>query len=171
LDAMPEPVIPDENQRYRASDLNLAVAAIILWNTVYLGRAVTELRSQGEVIGDELLAHIAPLGWEHITFNGGLRLAHRAAPTELLAIPKSTARRSWRWLSVGFGEDSAMTPTRPRPAKPPSAPPSPPGSPTDLEPSGKSCLAGHSRRSYRYVSGTGATPTSAEGPPGMDGPL
>src|SRR5208337_2475509 len=26
-----------ENQRYRASGLNLAVAAIILWNTVYLG--------------------------------------------------------------------------------------------------------------------------------------
>ena len=59
-----------ENQRYRASGLNLAVAAIILWNTVYLGRAVAELRSQGEVIGDDLLAHIAPLGWEHITFNG-----------------------------------------------------------------------------------------------------
>ena len=29
-----------ENQRYRASGLNLAVAATILWNTVYLGRAV-----------------------------------------------------------------------------------------------------------------------------------
>jgi TnpA family transposase len=59
-----------ENQRYRASGLNLAVAAIILWNTVYLGRAVDELRSRGEIIPDELVAHIAPLGWEHITFNG-----------------------------------------------------------------------------------------------------
>jgi TnpA family transposase len=59
-----------ENQRYRASGLNLAVAAITLWNTVYLGRAVDELRSRGEIIGDDLLAHIAPLGWEHITFNG-----------------------------------------------------------------------------------------------------
>ena len=59
-----------ENQRYRASGLNLAVAAIILWNTVYLGRAVDQLRSGGEVIRDELLSHIAPLGWEHITFNG-----------------------------------------------------------------------------------------------------
>ncbi len=29
-----------ENQRYRASGLNLVVAAIILWNTVYLERAV-----------------------------------------------------------------------------------------------------------------------------------
>ena len=59
-----------ENQRYRASGLNLAVAAIILWNTVYLGRAVDELRSRGETVPDDLLAHIAPLGWEHITFNG-----------------------------------------------------------------------------------------------------
>src|SRR5208282_4536061 len=57
-----------ENQRYRASGLNLAVAAIILWNSVYLGRAVEELRSRGEIIPDELLAHIAPLGWEHIAF-------------------------------------------------------------------------------------------------------
>ena len=48
-----------ENQRYRASGLNLAVAAIILWNTVYLSRAVTELRSQGEIISDDLLAHVA----------------------------------------------------------------------------------------------------------------
>ena len=61
-----------ENQRYRASGLNLAVAAIILWNTVYLGRAVDELRlrAEAETIPDELLAHVAPLGWEHIAFNG-----------------------------------------------------------------------------------------------------
>jgi len=59
-----------ENQSYRASGLNLAVAAIILWNTVYLGRAVDELRSRGEAIPNELVAHIAPLGWEHIAFNG-----------------------------------------------------------------------------------------------------
>jgi TnpA family transposase len=33
-----------ENQRYRASGLNLVVAAIVLWNTVYLGRAVVSSR-------------------------------------------------------------------------------------------------------------------------------
>jgi TnpA family transposase len=59
-----------ENQRYRASGLNLTIAAIILWNTVYLSRAVEELRSSGERLPNELLAHIAPLGWEHISFNG-----------------------------------------------------------------------------------------------------
>jgi hypothetical protein len=40
------------------------------WNTVYLSRAVAELRVQGEVLPDTLLAHIGPLGWEHISFNG-----------------------------------------------------------------------------------------------------
>ncbi|EIM30400.1 Tn3 family transposase [Microvirga lotononidis] len=59
-----------ENQRYRASGLNLTIAAIILWNTVYLSRAVDERRAGGEHLPDELLAHIAPLGWEHISFNG-----------------------------------------------------------------------------------------------------
>jgi TnpA family transposase len=32
-----------EHQRYRASGLNLVVAAIVLWNTVYLERAVQAL--------------------------------------------------------------------------------------------------------------------------------
>ena len=59
-----------ENQRCRASGLNLVVAAVILWNTVYLSHAVAELRSNGERVRDDFLAHIAPLGWEHITFNG-----------------------------------------------------------------------------------------------------
>jgi Tn3 transposase DDE domain len=36
-----------ENQRYRASGLNLVVAAIVLWNTVYLGRAIHGLRVSG----------------------------------------------------------------------------------------------------------------------------
>ena len=60
-----------ENQKYRASGLNLPAAAVILWNTVYLGRAVAELRARGEAVDDDLLAHVAPLGWEHIAFSGG----------------------------------------------------------------------------------------------------
>jgi len=35
-----------ENQRYRASGLNLVIAAITLWNTVYLERAVNALRER-----------------------------------------------------------------------------------------------------------------------------
>ena len=36
-----------ENQLHRASGLNLLVAAIILWNTTYLQRAVDYLRDHG----------------------------------------------------------------------------------------------------------------------------
>ena len=59
-----------ENQRYRASGLNLVVAAIVLWNTVYLERAVEDLRRRGHGIDDGLLQHLSPLGWEHINLTG-----------------------------------------------------------------------------------------------------
>lgn len=59
-----------EDQRHRASALNLVVAAIILWNTVYLARAVEELRNQGMAIPEELLEHLSPLGWEHVVLTG-----------------------------------------------------------------------------------------------------
>lgn len=59
-----------ENQRYRASGLNLVVAAIILWNTVYLERAIQSLRDLGKNIDETLLPHLSPLGWEHINLTG-----------------------------------------------------------------------------------------------------
>jgi hypothetical protein len=59
-----------ENQRYRASGLNLIVAAIVLWNTVYLERAVAALRGHRIAIDDESLAHLSPIGWEHINLTG-----------------------------------------------------------------------------------------------------
>jgi TnpA family transposase len=62
-----------EDQRYRASGLNLVVAAITLWNTAYLERAVEELRRQGLEIADDELEHLSPLGWEHITLTGEYR--------------------------------------------------------------------------------------------------
>jgi TnpA family transposase len=54
-----------DNQRYRASGLNLVVAAITLWNTVYLERAIATLREH-EYIEESLLPHVAPIGWNHL---------------------------------------------------------------------------------------------------------
>ena len=54
-----------ENQRHRASGLNLIVTATILWNTRHLERAVATLRAMEDVPG-HLLAHLSPLGWEHV---------------------------------------------------------------------------------------------------------
>jgi hypothetical protein len=53
-----------EPQRYRASGLNLVPAAIVLCDTVYLGRATNAVRSHGPV-DDLLLPYLFPLGWEH----------------------------------------------------------------------------------------------------------
>ncbi|BBE10377.1 Tn3 family Transposase [Mycoavidus cysteinexigens] len=49
-----------ENQRYRASGLNLVVSAIVLWNTVYLERAVYALRNSGKNVDNQLLQHLSP---------------------------------------------------------------------------------------------------------------
>ena len=59
-----------ENQSFRASGLSLITAAIVHWNMVYLDRAVRQLRAQGGIVPDDLLAHVAPLGWEHIGLTG-----------------------------------------------------------------------------------------------------
>ena len=59
-----------EQQQYRASGLNLITAAIVLWNTVYIERSVNALREQGQVIDDDHLQYLSPLGWEHINLTG-----------------------------------------------------------------------------------------------------
>lgn len=59
-----------QTQQHRASGLALVTAAIALWNTVYLGRALDAARRRGDLIPDVLLAHFAPLGWQHLNLTG-----------------------------------------------------------------------------------------------------
>jgi TnpA family transposase len=59
-----------DQQSYRASGLNLVTAAIVLWNTVYIERAIEAQREVGKSIDDELLQYLSPLGWEHINLTG-----------------------------------------------------------------------------------------------------
>jgi len=59
-----------EDLQNKASGLNLVVAAIILWNTVYLEQAVTALERQGTPVPADCLPHLSPLGWEHINLTG-----------------------------------------------------------------------------------------------------
>jgi hypothetical protein len=83
-----------ENQRYRASGLNLVVAAITMWNTVYLERVVTALMQHSQ-IDESLLPRVSPLGWNHVGLTGdyswhankriakgGFRPLRRAKPAE-----------------------------------------------------------------------------------------
>jgi TnpA family transposase len=59
-----------ENQKTRAAALNLVTAAIILFNCRYLGRALSEMRSQGMAIDEGLIPQLSPLGWDHINLTG-----------------------------------------------------------------------------------------------------
>lgn len=52
-----------EQQRYRASGLNLVTAAIVLWNTVYLERATNAMLANGRTFNNEHLQYLSPLGW------------------------------------------------------------------------------------------------------------
>ena len=59
-----------EQQRHRASGLYIVTAAIVLWNTFYLERAVAELRGHGQTAVENLLRYLSPLGWEHNNLTG-----------------------------------------------------------------------------------------------------
>lgn len=59
-----------DQQSYRASGLNLVTAAIVLWNTVYIERAIEAQRVVGKSISEDLLQYLSPLGWEHINLTG-----------------------------------------------------------------------------------------------------
>ena len=98
-----------ENQRYGASGLNLTIAAIILWNTIYLGHAVAELRAQAETLpiscsptlprsAGSTSASMATTSGHPSRSSGGFgRCEIRAPPSSMP-------------LSARFGTDSAMTP-------------------------------------------------------------
>src|SRR5260363_203689 len=59
-----------ENQRHRASGLTLVTAAIAVWNSVYLERAIQALREHSQSIEAYLLVYLLPFGWEHINLTG-----------------------------------------------------------------------------------------------------
>jgi TnpA family transposase len=59
-----------QNQEHRASGLNLVIAAIALWNTLYMERAVDHLRARDVVAPDALLAHLSPMSWAHVSLTG-----------------------------------------------------------------------------------------------------
>lgn len=57
------------DQLHRASSLNLVIAAIVLWNTVYLEMAIQDMQRM-EPVPDEVLNHLSPMRWQHIRLSG-----------------------------------------------------------------------------------------------------
>ncbi len=62
-----------ENQHLRMMHLNLLAAIIIYWNTKHLGRIIHDMGRNGIIIPPGKLAHLSPLGWEHIILTGYYR--------------------------------------------------------------------------------------------------
>ncbi|MHB8629054.1 MAG: Tn3 family transposase [Aggregatilineales bacterium] len=59
-----------EEQMHRASCLMLLIAAISVWNAVYLQKALQAMHAAGVPTDEALLRHTFPLGWNHINFFG-----------------------------------------------------------------------------------------------------
>ena len=58
-----------QEQLQRASCLNILLNVVVIWNTIYLTRAI-EYKRQTSGLDDSLLKHISPLNWNHIQLYG-----------------------------------------------------------------------------------------------------
>jgi hypothetical protein len=74
-----------EAQQFRASGLNLVIAAIVFWNSTYIADAVAHLRAIGEPAPDTRLAHTSPLTWDQSIRRSpvGSRRSNRRHPNAL----------------------------------------------------------------------------------------
>jgi len=101
-----------ETMAYRACGLNLVVNAIILWNTVYLSRAVTFVRDQGVDIPDRLLAQVAPIPWSHIGITGDYLWNEIDQPLERYRpyAPSASIQKPSAFLSVCCGTNELGAP-------------------------------------------------------------
>ncbi len=59
-----------EDQEDQLGALGLVVNVIVLWNTLYTDAALAQLRAEGHQVGDEDVARLSPLGFEHINMLG-----------------------------------------------------------------------------------------------------
>ncbi|MBB4233316.1 Tn3 family transposase [Rhizobium mongolense] len=48
----------------------MLINAIVYWNTFYLGSAFAQLSREGIATPPDLIKHITPLGWQHVSLTG-----------------------------------------------------------------------------------------------------
>jgi hypothetical protein len=85
----------DVAQQKRAMALNMVIAAIVLWNTLYMDKAATHLTRQGQIPNPKLLSHTSPLGWEHIILTGDYDWHAGAAERKITRSLHLNATRKW----------------------------------------------------------------------------
>ena len=59
-----------EGQEDQLGALGIVVNVIVLWNTIYMDAAITQLRQEGYSIRDEDTARLSPLSYDHINVLG-----------------------------------------------------------------------------------------------------
>jgi hypothetical protein len=66
-----------EGQEDQLSALGLVVNVIVLWNTIYMDAALSQLRLEGYLVCDEDVARLSPFGHEHVNMLGRYSLVAR----------------------------------------------------------------------------------------------
>jgi len=61
---------PDEQLLHQVGCLNLVTNVVIIWNTIYMSKAVKQLRQEGYPVEDEDLKHVWPTRSEHLNVHG-----------------------------------------------------------------------------------------------------
>lgn len=69
-----------EGQEDQLGALGLVVNMIVLWNTLYMNKAIDYLKAGGLEVRDEHVARLTPLGFDHIRFLGHYDFTLRARP-------------------------------------------------------------------------------------------
>ncbi|GCE12936.1 Tn3 family transposase [Tengunoibacter tsumagoiensis] len=59
-----------EGQEEQLGALGLVVNAIVLWNTLYMNRAVEDMRERGMAVLSEDVERLSPLGYDHVNLLG-----------------------------------------------------------------------------------------------------
>ena len=70
INKVASPIGPCRTRNTGRPGLNLVIAAIALWNTLYMERAVDHLRARDVAAPDALLAHLSPMGWAQFSLTG-----------------------------------------------------------------------------------------------------
>ena len=85
----------DAAQQKRAMALNLVIAAITFWNTIYMDKAASHLAQTSPLYDVGLLPHTSPLGWEHVILSGDFDWHSGAAERKIARPLNIRPVRNW----------------------------------------------------------------------------
>ena len=85
----------DAAQHKRAMALNLVIAAISFWNTIYMDKAAGHLARTTPLYDAKLLAHTSPLGWDHVSLSDDFDWHSGAAERTIARSRNIRPARDW----------------------------------------------------------------------------